>query len=114
MLILQNRAIKQFMRLNSICLNFAKILLLSPLCLLGACATQPGIWVKDSSTTLQLDQDKYVCLQEAQQPFGYTDGGIGWGYGGMGGYSGVQTNQELFTSCMKARGYQWHLKTPPN
>jgi len=114
MSILKNMVIKKFQRLNSNFLNFAKILLYFPTCLLGACAAQPGIWVKDSSTTLQLDQDKYACLQEAQQPYGYSDGGIGWGYGGMGGYSGVKTNQELFTSCMKARGYQWHLQASPN
>jgi hypothetical protein len=29
------------------------------------------------------------------------------GMGGYNGYSGVQTNQELYSACMKARGYSW-------
>jgi hypothetical protein len=27
--------------------------------------------------------------------------------GGYNGYSGMQTNQELYSVCMKARGYSW-------
>lgn len=63
--------------------------------------------------TLESDQDKYTCLKDSQQPYGYVDGnfgggGWGWGWGGMSnGYSGVRTNHELYTACMKAKGYQW-------
>lgn len=80
---------------------------------LFACATQSGIWVKSDMAPLQFNQDNYACLQESQQPYGYNQGAYGWGNGwgprwvGYNGYSGVQTNQELYAACMKARGYQW-------
>ncbi|WP_353202988.1 hypothetical protein [Polynucleobacter sp.] len=80
---------------------------------LFACATQSGIWVKSDMAPLQFNQDNYACLQESQQPYGYNQGAYGWGNGwgprwvGYNGYSGVQTNQELYGACMKARGYQW-------
>jgi hypothetical protein len=82
--------------------------------LLAACVSQPGTWVKDSSSSLQVDQDKYTCLREAQQPYGYSDGSLGWGLGGgYSGYLGVRTNQELLSACMKAKGYQWYLEKNP-
>ena len=83
--------------------------------MLGACATQSGLWLKDNSSQLQVDQDKYVCLQQSQQPYGYSDGGFGWGpgWGGFNSYSGVQTNQELYAACMKARGYRWQPDKAP-
>mgnify|MGYP006279079807 FL=1 len=82
---------------------------------LVACATQSGVWVKPDVTTLQFNQDNYACLQESQQPFGYAQGGFGWAYGwGGGGYSGVQTNPELYSACMKARGYSWRADIPQN
>jgi len=80
---------------------------------LFACATQSGVWVKDNTASLQFNQDNYACLQESQQSYGYSQGGYGWGngwgpgWGGYNGYSGVQTNQELYSACMKARGYNW-------
>jgi hypothetical protein len=86
---------------------------------LFACATQSGLWVKSDVTPLQLNQDNYTCLQESQQPYGYSQGGYGWGniwgpgWGGYGGYSGVQTNQELYSACMKARGYSWQSDKKP-
>ena len=83
--------------------------------LLVGCAVPSGDWVKDSAQPLQVDQDKYACLKEAQQPFSYLSGSPGWGSGWGGGagggaasgYAGVQTNQELYRACMKARGYTW-------
>lgn len=99
-------------RLHKSCLS------LLPLALF-ACATQSGIWVKSNVTPLQTNQDNYACLQESQQPFGWSQGGYGWGngwgpgWGGYSGYFGVQTNQELYSACMKARGYNWQPdKTP--
>jgi hypothetical protein len=80
---------------------------------LFACVAQSGIWIKSDVAPLQFNQDNYACLQESQQPFGYGQGGYGWGngwgsrWGGYNGYSGVQTNQELYAACMKARGYSW-------
>ena len=90
-------------------------LLLIPL-ILVACATQSGIWVKSDVTALQFNQDNYACLQESQQPFGFGQGGYGWGpgWGGFNGYSGVQTNPELYSACMKARGYSWQADKAAN
>ncbi|CAM3801959.1 hypothetical protein [Polynucleobacter arcticus] len=95
-------------------------LVLAPL-VLTACASQSGIWVKSGTTPLQFNQDNYACLQESQQPFGYGQGGYGWGggigagwgpgWGGFNGYSGVQTNQELYSACMRARDYSWQPDT---
>lgn len=81
------------------------------------CSTPVGDWVKDSTQPLQVDQDKYACLQQAQQPFSYLSGPPGWGPGwggGTSGYAGVQTNQELYRACMKARGYSWQPGLKPN
>ena len=81
--------------------------------MLVACATPAGDWVKDNTQPLQVDQDKYACLKDAQQPFSYLSGSPGWGpgwapgWGAASGYAGVQTNQELYRACMKARGYSW-------
>ena len=88
-------------------------MLLMPL-FLAACATQSGIWFKSDVTPLQFNQDNYACLQESQQPFGFGPGVYGWGpaWGGYGGYSGVQTNPELYSACMKARGYSWKTDKP--
>ena len=85
-------------------------LYLAPLIMiLASCATQSGIWVKSDVAPLQFNQDNYACLQESQQPYGYAQGAYGWGprWGGYNGYSGMQTNQELYSACMKARGYSW-------
>ena len=81
---------------------------------LFSCATQSGTWVKSDVAPLQFNQDNYACLQESQQPYGYSQGGLGWGpgWGGYNGYSGVQTNQELYSACMKARGYSWQPDNP--
>ena len=90
--------------------------LLLMLFFLTGCATQSGTWIKTGITQLQFNQDNYACLQEAQQPFGYSQGGYGWGpaWGGWNGYSGVQTNPELYSACMKARGYYWQPDKVPS
>ena len=81
--------------------------------LLVGCAAPSGDWIKDGVQPLQVDQDKYGCLKEAQQPFSYLSSSPGWGsgwgpgWGAASGYAGVQTNQELYRACMKARGYTW-------
>ena len=95
-----------------------KHILLLPLMaitILVGCVAPVGDWVKESTQPLQVDQDKYACLKEAQQPFSYLSGSPGWGPGwGLArgvasGYAGVQTNQELYRACMKARGYIWQV-----
>ena len=91
-------------------------LYLSPLIMiLASCATQSGLWVKSDVTPLQFHHDYYTCLQESQQPYGFNQGGFGWGpgWGGYNGYSGVQTNPELYSACMKARGYSWQPDRVP-
>jgi hypothetical protein len=105
----------------------AKQIFLLPLIaitMLVGCAAPAGDWVKDSAQPLQVDQDKYACLQQAQQPFSYLrgspGGGSGWGpgwgsgWGAASGYAGLQTNQELYRACMKARGYTWQPGSAPN
>jgi hypothetical protein len=93
--------------------------LITTLILVG-CAAPAGDWIKDSTQPLEVDQDKYACLQQAQQPFSYLSGSPGWGsgwgpgWGPASGYAGVQTNQELFRACMKARGYSWQPGLKPN
>jgi hypothetical protein len=94
-------------------MSYQKTILCSFFCFLSACSTPSGVWVKDNLPALEADQDKYVCLKDSQQPYGYVDGnfgggGWGWGWGGMSnGYSGVRTNETLYAACMKAKGYQW-------
>jgi hypothetical protein len=94
---------------------FKYSLLLMPL-ILASCATQSGVWVRSDATPLQFNQDNYACLQESQQPYGFSQGGFGWGpgWGGYNGYSGVQTNPELYSACMKARGYSWQPDKAPS
>jgi hypothetical protein len=54
---------------------------------LFACATQSGTWVKSDVAPLQFNQDNYACLQESQQPYGYSQGSLGWGM--VGALAGV-------------------------
>ena len=76
----------------------------------GACATPAGTWIKNGATQLQLDQDSYTCLRQAQQLYGYGVGGYGWR--GNGESFGVSTNKELYAACMKAQGYSWQPNVP--
>ena len=94
---------------------YLRTLLASLFLMLVACASQSGLWLKDNSSQIEVDQDNYACLQQAQQPYGYSDGGFGWGpgWGGFNAYSGVQTNQALYSACMKARGYRWQPDKVP-
>ena len=77
---------------------------------LGACASPAGTWVKNGTTQLQVDQDIYACLRQAQQPYGFSGGGYGWRGGGES--FGVATNKELYSACMKAQGYSWQPSVP--
>ena len=77
---------------------------------LGACASPSGVWVKNGTLQLQVDQDTYACLQQSQQPYSFGGGGFGWG--GYNESSGVQTNPQLYAACMRARGYVWQPNVP--
>lgn len=97
-------------------MRLRNLYLSSLIMILTSCATQSGVWVKSDTAPLQFNQDNYACLQESQQPYGYAQVGYGWGpgWGGYNGYSGVQTNQELYSACMKARGYSWQPDKAPS
>jgi hypothetical protein len=99
-----------------------KNILLLPLIFLFGCAQQPLIWDKPGATQQQFQQDKFACMQGAQQyeppvstpqPQGQMVGGryvapswtenlVAAMNNSAGGYS---MNQSLFTSCMQAKGY---------
>ena len=71
------------------------LLPLMTITMLVGCAAPVGDWVKDSAQPLQVDQDKYACLQESQQPFSYLSGTLQAGVllgaqaGGRGGVAPV-------------------------
>jgi hypothetical protein len=112
-------ALFSFNLLQVINMRFHNLYLAPLILILASCASQSGTWVKSDVAPLQFNQDNYACLQESQQPYGYSQGGYGrgngWGPGwaGYNGYSGVQTNQELYSACMKARGYSWRPDKVP-
>lgn len=62
-------------------------------------------WYKDGASQQDFGQDKYVCLQEAQQ--GQSSAQVN--RNGGAAQSGAVTNNLLFNSCMEARG--WALKS---
>jgi tetratricopeptide (TPR) repeat protein len=63
------------------------------------------VWVKSGASQQDFSQDRYTCLQEAQQPASSA------AVNRYGGYadSGIQTNWNLFNACMNAKG--WYLQT---
>jgi uncharacterized lipoprotein YajG len=80
---------------------------LAAACLLSGCATQPRPlphYAKDGGSVSQEQflQERYVCLQQAQQ--GKAVGG-GDQYGSSY-VASVVTNKQIFISCMGARGYR--------
>lgn len=91
-------------------MRYYKLIAVAFVLLLEACASQAGVWIKTGATQLQVDQDSYACLRQAQQPYGYSGGGYGWRGGGES--FGVGTNKELYSACMKARDYSWQPTAP--
>jgi hypothetical protein len=84
-----------------------RLAMIAAACLLSGCATQPRPlphYAKDggSVTQAQFLQERYVCLQQAQQ--GRAVGG-GDQYGSSY-VASVITNKQIFISCMGARGYR--------
>ncbi len=92
-------------------MSYCKLSNLVLVLFLGACASPSGDWIKSGAVQLEVDQDKYACLQQAQQPYSFG-GGLGWR--GYSESSGVQTNSQLYAACMKARGYAWHPDLAPS
>jgi hypothetical protein len=54
------------------------------------------------------EQDRYACLQEAQQVYVAENatGGSVIGPGSYSGSAGMTLNPVLFNACMRARGYE--------
>jgi hypothetical protein len=72
--------------------------------ILSSCAAKyetVAHWAKPGATQETFLQDRYTCLQQAQQnrSAGFSDQ-TGGSFAGT-----VVTNQQLFISCMIARGY---------
>jgi hypothetical protein len=63
-------------------------------------------WYKDGATQQDFSQDRYACLQEAQQ--NQSSARVN-SYGGAA-QSGSVTNGLLFNSCMEARGWVLSMK----
>ena len=72
------------------------------------CLTMYGcaqnVWFKKNAGNGEFERDRYACLQQSQQRVGGAQVNP---YGGSA-YSTVTTNEDLFGSCMGAKG--WSLK----
>jgi hypothetical protein len=94
---------------------FAGIFFLS---LLVACAGTHSVWVKPGAKDSDFNQEKYACMQSAQQPYASS---IGYNSGGIvspsaittaSSSAGIATNEQLFNACMNAKG--WTLRVTRN
>jgi hypothetical protein len=85
---------------------FNKIVILSCAFLVGGCVTRVVHYSRPDTTQQQFMQDRYECLQEAQQR---VSGAAVTPYGG-GATSRVVANCGVWLSCLGARGYT----TDPN
>ena len=76
--------------------------------MLTACANNNMVWYKPNATQEMLAQDRYVCLQQSQQP---TASAYYGNYAGLlqskqyTADAGMVTNNKLFEACMAARGW---------
>ena len=77
------------------------------LILLSGCAQQQYIWVKPDASQNDFNVDNYTCLQEAQQRVGRASVNAYYGEA----VNTVQTNQQLYVSCMNAHG--WQIRPKP-
>lgn len=73
--------------------------------LLTSCAQQ--VWYKPNAYQGEFEQVKYACLQQSQQ---FSSGSKVAPNSILGGYvatssSGMSTNNQLFVSCMNAKGF---------
>lgn len=85
-----------------------RVLLVALFALAGCAATPPIRWAKEGGNQDQFMQDRYACIQQAQQhrSGAYVNDGTGSAYGT------VVISQGMFTSCMGARGYAMDDKGP--
>ena len=68
------------------------------------CAQTQNVWVKPGASQNDFSSDRYACLQDSQQRVGAAQVNP---YGGAA-VNTVRTNEQLFASCMNARG--WYLQ----
>lgn len=83
--------------------SMKKTALLFSCAILSACSTQK-YWVKPGASDNDFAKDRYSCLQESQQRVGASSFNA---YGG-GSVSKVVTNDQLFSACMSAKG--WNIQ----
>ena len=80
------------------------------LLLISGCAVNNNVWYQANASQEVFAQDRYACLQQAQQPNSTAYYGD---YGGLlagkqyTAQAGMVTNNPLFTACMNARGWSW-------
>ena len=87
-------------------MNIKKILVIAALVLLvSACRTEMA-WNKPNATSSEFNNDKYSCMQSSQQRV--SDDYVN-AYGGAANNQ-VITNQNLFNSCMNAKGWELRAK----
>lgn len=88
------------------------------LSLLVGCAGTNSVWVKPGVMSSDFNQEKYACMQSAQQPYAssirYNSGGIvsPSAITTASSSSGIATNEQLFNACMNAKG--WTLQVTRN
>jgi len=70
---------------------------------LASCSSTPMHWYNPRATTADFERDKYTCLKESQQQQSSASFDQ---YGGAADQH-IETNVDLFNSCMNAHG--WHL-----
>ena len=90
-----------------------RLFVVSVMSLLVGCAANNKVWYKADGTQDMFSQDRYSCLQQAQQP---TSTAYFGNYGGLlptrqlTASSGMVTNDPLLIACMNAKG--WYLTDP--
>lgn len=83
--------------------NMKNLTLFLSMLVLVSCANNK-MWYKPNATQNNFSEDRYQCLQQAQQQYG---GAYVNQYNGFAS-QGVKTNDALFTSCMNSKG--WSLE----
>ncbi len=78
--------------------------------LISGCAVNNNVWYKANASQEVFAQDRYACLQQAQQPNSTAYYGD---YGGLlagrqyTAQAGMVTSNPLFTGCMNSKGWSW-------
>jgi hypothetical protein len=83
---------------------------LTVLCvLLVVAGCSKRVWVKSGATEQEFAEDRYICLQQAQQK---TSSSYANAYG-RSASTMAYTDHMLFDACMNARGYRLQRPPPP-